>query len=234
MSPSIAVIIPTLNEARALPRTLLHLRQFQFSEVMVVDGGSQDQTLSIAKSHLPGLARDRAGLLITERGRAKQMNAGAFEAKSDILLFLHADTLLPMTSRTEIQRVMENPKYVGGRFDVQFEDDRGWAWVISRMMNWRSRLSGIATGDQAIFVRREIFTKMGGFADLPLMEDLEFTKRLKQEGAVAALQAKVTTSFRRWEHNGPLATIMQMWLLRFLYWVGISPRILHQFYASVR
>jgi len=161
-------------------------------------------------------------------------DAGAAEAHSDILLFLHADTQLPPGSRNAIERAMENPSCVGGRFDVQFEDDRGWAWIISRMMNWRSRWSGIATGDQAIFVRREIFQAMGGYADIPLMEDVEFTKRLKPLGYVAPLHAKVTTSFRRWEQRGALQTILQMWTLRFLYWVGLSPRTLHQFYATIR
>ena len=234
MALSIAVIIPTFNEERALPRTLLHLRQQQFHEVIVVDGGSQDQTLSVAKSHLPGLSQRRSEIVVADRGRAKQMNTGAAQATSDVLLFLHADTQLPSASRTDIERVMENPKCVGGRFDVQFEDDRGWAWMISRMMNWRSRWSGIATGDQAIFVRRETFLHMGGYADIPLMEDIEFTKRLKQRGSLAPLHSKVTTSFRRWEQRGALPTILHMWTLRFLYWAGFSPRILHQFYAAIR
>ena len=171
---------------------------------------------------------------MADRGRARQMNAGAAEAKSDILLFLHADTQLPPDSRVAIEQSMENPQCVWGRFDVQFEDDRGWAWVISRMINWRSRWSGIATGDQAIFVRRSIFEQMGGYVDIPLMEDLEFTRRLKRLGKVIPLQMKVTTSFRRWEQRGTLQTILHMWTLRFLYWVGLSPRTLHQFYATIR
>lgn len=234
MPSSIAIIIPTFNEEGALPQTLLHLRQQQFSEVIVVDGGSQDQTVSAAKSHLSGLAQNKAHVILADRGRARQMNTGAAEVKSDILLFLHADTQLPMNSRTDIERVMENPQCVGGRFDVQFEQDRGWAWVISRLMNLRSRWSGIATGDQAIFVRHEIFEHMGGYADIPLMEDLEFTKRLKHLGEVASLRSKVTTSFRRWEQRGALQTILQMWTLRFLYWIGLSPHTLRQFYATIR
>ncbi len=234
MAPSIAIIIPTFNEERALPRTLLYLRQQQFHEVIVADGGSADQTVSVAKNHLSGLGQRAAKVMVADRGRARQMNAGAAVAQSDILLFLHADTQLPPRSRTDIEDVMENPRCVGGRFDVQFEDDRGWAWVISRMMNLRSRWSGIATGDQAIFVRRETFQHMGGFADIPLMEDIEFTKRLKQLGRVAALRTKVITSFRRWEQRGALYTILHMWLLRFLYWVGFSPHTLNRFYATIR
>jgi GT2 family glycosyltransferase len=123
---------------------------------------------------------------------------------------------------------------VGGRFDVQFDRPSMRGTIISKMMNWRSRLSGLATGDQALFVRRSIFEQMGGFADMPLMEDIEFSRRLKRKGATAALTATVITSFRRWEQHGPLRTILQMWTLRFLYWVGVSPSHLAQWYKAVR
>ena len=134
----------------------------------------------------------------------------------------------------KIEDIMESFKYVGGRFDIQFEEDRGWAWVISRMINLRSRWSGIATGDLAIFVRREIFHQMGGYANIPLMEDVEFMQRLRNIGQVASLQTKVITSFRRWEHQGAIRTILHMWLIRFLYWAGVKPKILHKFYAAIR
>ncbi len=234
MPASIAVIIPTLNEERALPRTLLALRQLRFDECILVDGGSRDQTVSIAQNQLHGLSQQPAKIMTSEQGRAKQMNAGVEETRSDVLLFLHADTILPPETRNEIHRVLEDPRYVGGRFDVRFEDDRGWAWLISRLMNWRSRWSGVATGDQAIFVRRVAFDNLGGFADIPLMEDVELTQRLKRAGSVAALRAKVTTSFRRWEQQGAFRTILQMWLLRFLYWIGIHPKTLHQLYVAIR
>ena len=234
MPASIAVVIPTLNEERTLSRTLLTLRQLRFDEVVIVDGGSKDQTVSIAQGQLPGLSLQPARVMVSEPGRAQQMNAGARATRSDVLLFLHADTLLPPETRDQIQRVLENPKYAGGRFDVRFEDDRGWAWLISRLMNWRSRWSGIATGDQALFVRRSVFDDLDGFADVPLMEDIELTRRLKRTGSLAALRTKVTTSFRRWERQGALRTILQMWLLRFLYGIGISPKILHQFYGPIR
>lgn len=234
MPASIAIILPTLNEERVLPRTLLYLRQLRFAEVVIVDGGSQDQTVSIARSQVQGLSQQPAKVLESGRGRAVQMNAGAREVRSDVLLFLHADTHLPPETRQEIERVMDNPKYVGGRFDVKFEDDRGWARVISSMMNWRSRWSGIATGDHALFVRRSVFHDLDGFADIPLMEDVEFTQRLKQAGTVAALRTKVTTSFRRWEQQGILRTMVQMWLLRLFYWLGVNPQTLQQFYAPIR
>ena len=234
MPASIAVVIPTLNEERVLSRTLLAVRQLCFDEVILVDGGSRDRTVSIAQGQLPGLSLQPAQVLVAEPGRARQMNAGARATRSGVLLFLHADTLLPPETRTEIERVLENPWYVGGRFDVRFEDDRGWAWLVSRLMNWRSRWSGIATGDQAIFVRRSAFDDLGGFADVPLMEDIELTRRLKRAGSLAALRAKVTTSFRRWEQQGALRTILQMWLLRLLYWIGVPPKILHQLYVAIR
>ena len=234
MATSIAVVIPTLNEERALSRTLLALRQLRFDEVVLVDGGSRDQTVSIAQGRLQGLSLQPARVMVSEPGRAQQMNAGARATRSDVLLFLHADTLLPPETRTEVERVLENPKYVGGRFDVRFEDDRGWAWLISRLMNWRSRWSGLATGDQTLFVRRSVFDDLGGVADIPLMEDIELARRLKRAGSMAALRTKVTTSFRRWEQQGALRTILQMWLLRFLYWIGVPPQILHRLYGAIR
>lgn len=234
MSTSIAVVIPTLNEERVLSRTLLAVRQLRFDEVVLVDGDSRDRTVSIAQGQLQGLSLQPATVMVSEQGRGRQMNAGARATRSGVLLFLHADTLLPPETRTEIERVLENPKYVGGRFDVRFEDDRGWAWLISRLINWRSRWSGIATGDQALFVRRSAFDDLGGFADVPLMEDLELARRLKRAGSIAALRAKVTTSFRRWERQGALRTILQMWLLRFLYWIGVPPQTLNRFYVPIR
>ncbi|MGH7165156.1 MAG: TIGR04283 family arsenosugar biosynthesis glycosyltransferase, partial [Nitrospiraceae bacterium] len=153
---------------------------------------------------------------------------------SAVLLFLHADTRLPPNARAEIEAALTEPTCVGGRFDVHFERNVGLPWLIARMMNLRSRWTGIATGDQAIFVRRAAFERLGGFQDIALMEDVDFTRRLKQAGRSAALRSHVVTSFRRWDACGPVRTILMMWMLRFLYWVGISPSRLRHLYGTVR
>lgn len=162
------------------------------------------------------------------------MNEGANASRGEILLFLHADTRLPNEAPRIIESALANPAVVGGRFDVRFDTRSGWGRIISTLMNWRSRTSGIATGDQAIFVRRYIFEQLGGFADIPLMEDIDFSRRLKGVGLLAAPHQTVTTSFRRWEQQGPLRTILLMWTLRFLYWAGVTPRRLAHLYQTVR
>jgi len=231
---SIAVIIPVLNEQDALPSLLNALLPLEFEEVILVDGNSHDRSVEVAKTVLEKAPNFHCRVISGPRGRAIQMNAGAAQATADLLLFLHADTQLPHNAKTVIEQALSHPHVVGGRFDVRFPQDRGYAWVVSRMMNHRSRFSGICTGDQAMFVRRGVFESMGGFADMPLMEDIEFSRRLKRKGAVLALKETVTTSFRRWEQQGPLRTILRMWVLRFFYWLGWSPDRLHQYYHHVR
>ena len=233
----ISVIIPTLNEERTIMATLTHTAALGFDELIVVDGGSLDQTPVLVESYrrrTQSQAQCPVRLVTAPRGRARQMNEGAKASGGEILLFLHADTQLPGDAKTMIDTTLADQRMVGGRFDVRFDRPSIWGTVISRMMNWRSRLSGIATGDQALFVRRPIFEQMGGFADMPLMEDIDFSCRLKQKGATAALTATVTTSFRRWERHGPFRTILLMWALRFLYWIGISPSHLVEWYKAVR
>jgi hypothetical protein len=151
-----------------------------------------------------------------------------------VLLFLHADTHLPATAKHRIVAALADTGIVGGRFDVQFDRPSVLGRIISTLMNYRSRWSGIFTGDQAIFVRRDIFERLGGFTDIPLMEDIDFSTRLKRIGPTEALRETVTTSFRRWKQQGPLRTILLMWTLRFLYWMGVSPHRLKNFYATVR
>jgi rSAM/selenodomain-associated transferase 2 len=229
----ISVIMPVLNEEQILGKTLLHTLSLSLDEVIVVDGRSGDRTPDLVTSLIqtnPG----NLSLLITSPGRACQMNAGATISHGDVLVFLHADTQLPSNARGQIEQALVDPAYVGGRFDVQFEPETRWGRIISRMMNWRSRWSGIATGDQAIFVRRGCFEQLGGFSDMPIMEDIDFTRRVKRAGRMAALRATVITSYRRWEQRGPVKTIALMWLLRALYWLGISPHALTRMYAHVR
>lgn len=228
----IAVIIPTLNESSTIARILTRTIALGFDEIIVSDGGSTDPTVPMIQACC---ARVPAVRLVTApSGRARQLNEGVKACRSDILLFLHADTELPPQAKTVIESALQDPQIIGGRFDVRFDQPSRWGVVISWFMNRRSRLTGIATGDQAIFVRRHTFEQMGGFPDIPLMEDIEFSRRLKRQGPVAALTDQVTTSFRRWEKNGPLRTILLMWTLRFLYWLGVSPTRLNHWYRAVR
>ena len=231
---TIALIIPVLNEQDTLPRLLTNVRGMGFQEIIVVDGGSQDRTRESVQPFLDPASPEGVQWIPSARGRAVQMNAGAANARADVLVFLHADTDLPDSAVRTIRQAMADASCVGGRFDVRFPVDTGWAWVISRMMNLRSRWSGICTGDQTLFVRRSIFERLGGFAPIPLMEDIEFSRRLKKTGRVIALREHVTTSFRRWERGGPLRTILRMWTLRFLYWSGCNPKTLRQYYDETR
>jgi len=228
----ISVIIPTLDESSTIARTLTRTVALGFDEIIVSDGGSTDPTIPMIQACCARIPAVR--LVTAPAGRARQLNEGVKACRGDALLFLHADTELPPTARTAIESALENTRCVGGRFDVRFDHPSRWGVVISWFMNRRSRLTGIATGDQAIFVRREVFEQMGGFPDIPLMEDIEFSRRLKRRGPTAALTDRVTTSFRRWEKNGPLRTILLMWTLRFLYWLGVSPTRLNRWYRAVR
>jgi rSAM/selenodomain-associated transferase 2 len=253
----IAVIIPTLNEEQALPDTLQRTTALGFDDIIVVDGGSSDRTQAIVQSlagnrqwamgngretealqihpaYSPSPIATRLALLVSPAGRAKQMNTGASHSQADVFLFLHADTHLPDEARRAIERALDDPACIGGRFDVRFERDTGLAWLIARLISLRSRWSSIATGDQALFVRHEVFAQLGGFTDIPIMEDVDFTRRLKRAGRVAPLRAHVVTSYRRWDRHGALRTIVLMWALRLLYWLGVHPNRLRNLYASVR
>lgn len=237
MAMTISVIIPTLNEERTILTTLAHTAVLGFDELIVVDGGSRDQTPVLVESYrrkTQSTAQSPIRLVSASCGRACQMNEGAKASNGEIVLFLHADTHLPRDAKTMIEATLADRRMVGGRFDVQFDHPSIWGTIISRTMNWRSRLSGLATGDQALFVRRPIFEQMGGYADMPLMEDIDFSRRLKQMGKTAALTATVTASFRRWEQQGPLRTILLMWILRFLYWMGVPSHALSRWYGLVR
>lgn len=222
---AIAVVVPALDEAHNLQRLLPDLaRRWPEAEVVVVDGGSRDATVEVLRRH--------AGVqcLASAPGRARQMNAGARATAGELLVFLHADTGLPEGALEAVQAAMQDPRVVGGRFDVAFDSPRAIMRVTAALMNVRSRLSGIATGDQTIFVRRSVFEALGGFPEIPLMEDVEFSRRLKRQGRLACLRLRVTTSARKWEREGPLRTVLLMWTLRLLYVLGASPRRLHRWY----
>jgi len=223
--PVIAIVVPALDEAQNLQWLLPDLaRRWPEAEVVVVDGGSRDATVEVVQRH--------AGVrcLASSPGRARQMNAGARATAGELLVFLHADTRLPDGALEAIQAAMRDPRVASGRFDVVFDSPRPIMRATAALMNVRSRLSGIATGDQAIFVRRAAFEALGGFPDIPLMEDVEFSRRLKRRGRLACLRLRVTTSARKWEREGPVRTVLLMWALRLLYVLGASPRRLHRWY----
>lgn len=209
------MIVPALDEADEIEATLRRARAPQVVELLVVDGGSTDDTVARARP----LADD---VLIAPRGRALQMNAGARRACGDVLLFLHADTWLPEGFAEAVERAIAEGA-IAGRFDVELRGTHPFLPVIATLMNARSRWTGISTGDQAIFVRRDVFARLGGFAPIPLMEDVELSTRLRRAGRLAPLRERVSTSARRWEEEGVARTIVLMWWLRFAYACGASP-----------
>lgn len=185
-------------------------------EIIVVDGGSTDESRKLADPYVDQL-------LTSNAGRAQQMNTGAAMAGGDILLFLHIDTLLPEDGLAAITQAVRPDEKVWGRFDVRLSGNQQSFRMIETMMNWRSRLSGIATGDQAIFVARTLFQRVHGFSDIPLMEDVELCRRLKKVRSPICLSQRVITSSRRWEMGGVFKTIILMWRLRLAYWLGADP-----------
>ena len=215
MLMKVSIIIPVLNEAAQIADALSELQSCrdQGHEVIVVDGGSTDDTMSRA-----GACADK--LLQADTGRAMQMNRGVDEAEGDVLLFLHADTRLPETALTQIIEAVEDG-YYWGRFNVRLSGEQFLFRIIEQMMNLRSCVTGVATGDQAIFVSRESIDIIGSYPQLPLMEDVVFSKRLRDLGWPACIRQRVLTSSRRWEHGGILRTVFLMWRLRLLFFFGV-------------
>lgn len=223
----LTIIIPVLNEAKTIVSTLEAISPLMPAQVIVVDGGSTDSTRDIA-------AKTQALVLTSPKGRAKQMNQGAKLAKGDALLFLHADTQLPPSAIADIRSALTDPQCVGGRFDLRL-DGKGWLLrLVGILISLRSRLTKVATGDQAIFVRRKVFEEIGGFPEIPLMEDIAFSRMLKKKGRIACLKSRVITSARRWEKEGIWLTILKMWVLRLLFLTGVSSSRLKQFYGDAR
>jgi len=222
LSGQISVVIPALNEARGIGGALAALAPLRARghEVIVADGGSSDDTVRLARPLCDRVVQ-------CARGRARQMNAGAAAAGGDALLFLHADTRLPEGADELIRRALVFATW--GRFDVHIDGSHPMLKAVACAMNVRSRLTGIATGDQAIFVRRAAFA---GFPEIALMEDIAFSAAMKRRARPACLRSRVTTSGRRWEARGVLRTIFLMWRLRLLYFLGAAPERLARLYDA--
>ena len=226
-SPTISVVVPVLDEANTLAQSLRPLQSARGHgvEVIVVDGGSRDRTRCVASPLC-----DR--LLDEPRGRARQMNAGAAAARGLVLLFLHADTRLPCGWAEQVRDSLGNRGHEWGRFDVRLDGAHPMLRVVERAMNLRSRLSGIATGDQAIFVTRAAFGEAGGFPDIALMEDVALSRALRARSRPACLSPPAITSSRRWERHGIARTIVLMWRLRLEYALGGDPERLARLYRG--
>ena len=217
--------MPVLNEAAGIAHALRALAPLKARgvQLIVVDGGSSDATAQIAKAC-------GETVISSAPGRAVQMNAGAELANAPVLLFLHADTVLPDNADELISEALSDGRRVWGRFDVHIAGRSRMLPLVAALMNWRSRISGIATGDQAMFMTRTAFDAAGGFPAQQLMEDIEMSKRLRRLSRPACLRAKVITSGRRWDTRGVWRTIVLMWRLRFAYWRGAAPERLAQLY----
>lgn len=214
----LSIIIPCLNEAECIADTLAALApaRSRGAEVIVVDGGSTDGTLDRAVPMADSV-------ISAPRGRAAQMNTGAAQARGEILLFLHADSRPPEATDGLIIDGLKRARRSWGRFDVTIDGKHPLLRAVGSLMNLRSRLTGIATGDQGIFVTRTLFTAAGGFPDIPLMEDVELSRRMKRFGPPLCLKHRIVTSGRRWETRGVVRTIVLMWRLRLAYWLGADP-----------
>lgn len=225
----LSIIVPALDEAAEIGACLAALAPLRErgTEVIVADGGSRDRTASLAAP-----LADR--VIAAPRGRALQMNAGAQVAAAETLLFLHADTRLPDDADRFVLEGLERSARTWGRFDVAIDGRAPLLAVVAAMMNARSRLTGIATGDQAIFVRREAFLRAGSFPAIALMEDIAFSKAMKHLGPPLCLRERVHTSGRRWEARGTLRTVLLMWRLRLAYFLGADPARLAERYGSGR
>jgi rSAM/selenodomain-associated transferase 2 len=222
---ALSIIVPTLNEAADIGGALAALQPLRAlgHEVVVVDGGSGDGTPDLAAPLADRVAN-------APRGRARQMNAGARLAAGDVLLFLHADTRLPPRADRLVLDGLAGSGRAWGRFDVYIDGRHRLLRLVAALMNVRSRMSGIATGDQAIFVRRDAFVSVGGFPELPLMEDIALSAALKRVSRPLCLHERVLTSGRRWESRGVMRTIALMWWLRLRYFLGASPERLAEIY----
>lgn len=222
--PRISVIVPALNEAQQLARVLQRARQGQGSEIIVADGASQDETAAVGR---------RCGALVIQasRGRARQMNAGAAVASGDLLLFLHADTLLPRGYDAEVKRILQLPGVSCGAFRLQLAAALPSLRLIEALANWRTRRLQLPYGDQALFLRKVVFDELGGYPDLPIMEDFELVRLLRRRGRVVMAPLAACTSARRWQRLGPWKATLLNQLILAAYLSGVRPATLARWYA---
>ena len=220
---TISIIIPALNEAANIAKTVSLAQKGSNVEIIIVDGGSQDETMAIAKSL-------NVKVLSASPGRAIQMNTGAAIATGDILLFLHADTMLPPNFDQMVTKILAESAIVAAAFELKIDAKIGGIRLLEKMINWRSHFFSLPYGDQAISVKADQFHKIGGFPELPIMEDFVFIRNLKKLGKIAIIPVPVITSGRRWQKLGVFRTtaINQMMIIG--YYLGISPEKLAQFY----
>lgn len=232
-SPIISIILPVLNEAATIEETLTRVQNASDVEVIVVDGGSRDETVPIA-NHLSKILAPSLKIVVisTAAGRANQMNAGAAVARGDILLFLHADTHLPTGFETLVRQALQIPGTVAGAFELQIDGQLRGLRLVEKMVNVRSRFFSMPYGDQAIFLKATVFHELGGFPNLPIMEDFELMRRLKRQGQITIVPAPVLTSGRRWQKLGVIKTTIINQLIITGYFLGISPSKLVLWYRQ--
>lgn len=223
----ISIIIPVLNEQDSINDIIIHIQSIMDSkvyEIIIVDGDSLGSTISHVKDK-------RCKKLIAPRGRALQLNRGSEHARGSVLLFLHADTLLPKNAYFVIQKVFKDERYIGGAFDLSFNSNHRWIRFVAAVARRRSRLTRIPFGDQAVFIQKEYFDSIGKFKEIPLMEDVELMQRIKKRGgAIYITSERVITSARKWKEEGPYYTTFRNWALQFLFMLGVKPETLIKYY----
>jgi rSAM/selenodomain-associated transferase 2 len=227
--PALSLVIPVLNEADTINETIHHIREMDADrrvEIIVVDSDPAGSTISAIKD-------EGVRTVAAEKGRARQMNRGAAIASGDVLLFLHADTRLPPNAFGMIRSKMDGKRHVGGAFDLGFDTKRTIFRITESYVHLRTRLTRIPFGDQAIFIRRDYFEQLGGYREIPILEDVELMKRIRKRGdAIGIIPAKVLTSVRRYEQEGVLYATLRNWLLQISYALGMSPDRLAKWYKS--